>query len=179
MSRKLRTHLPIVPSKLSEIVNSRLSIKNEERRKEKQRVNYNKKHRARDLSEFTPSDAVWVTDLRAYGKIVRPTGEPRSYLVETDRGMFRRNRWHLINAPYCNSSKIETTSHAPVDSSAEECNSNKELEELTENTVKESEVQERVRENSPVRVEDKPGSSLVSRPVRKCNKPAWFADYVI
>ncbi|CAG9825708.1 unnamed protein product [Phaedon cochleariae] len=35
-----------------------------------------------------------------YGKILKQLEEPRSYLVETKSGTFRRNRWHLVPAPY-------------------------------------------------------------------------------
>lgn len=41
-----------------------------------------------------------MTDLKAYGKVVKKLNEPRSYLIETLRGTYRRNRWYLIPARY-------------------------------------------------------------------------------
>nr|CAI5835582.1 unnamed protein product [Callosobruchus analis] len=46
-------------------------------------------------------DYVWVTDLRVYAKIIDILEEPCSFLIESNSGCtYRRNRWHLIPAPY-------------------------------------------------------------------------------
>ncbi len=41
-----------------------------------------------------------VIDLRVYGTVIKKLPEPRSYLIQTNRGDYRRNRWHLIPAPH-------------------------------------------------------------------------------
>lgn len=52
------------------------------------------------MQELEVNDAVWIVDLRQYGKVIAKAEEPRSYYVKTNNGVYRRNRWHLIAAPY-------------------------------------------------------------------------------
>ncbi|KAK9730153.1 RNase H-like domain found in reverse transcriptase [Popillia japonica] len=112
MGRKLKTLLPQLPGNL----NSRISdaditkiLNFEDDRKEKQRYYYEKRHRSKDLSELKKGDRVWIIDIRKYGKIVREESNPRSYVVETDSGIYRRNRWHLIPAPYIQDHDIQNS----------------------------------------------------------------------
>jgi transposase InsO family protein len=100
LARKIKTFVPLLPSKLNKIIDTSSVKVTQKKGKEKQERNYNKRHRVKDLSELGENDSVWVTDLRQYGKIVKKTDEPRSYIVKTDSGTYRRNRWHLISAPY-------------------------------------------------------------------------------
>ncbi|KAJ3661862.1 hypothetical protein Zmor_006241 [Zophobas morio] len=100
MNRKLRSHLPILPSQLNKAVNAKLVFKREDKAKDKSIDQFNKRHRARNLSELKQGDSVWVIDLRIYGKIIEVLREPRSYMVETNFGIYRRNRYHLVPAPY-------------------------------------------------------------------------------
>ncbi|GBM38333.1 hypothetical protein AVEN_158360-1 [Araneus ventricosus] len=53
------------------------------------------RHRVTDLQELEPGQVVWITDQRYYGRIEAKHAAPRSYLVETPRGIIRRNRFHL------------------------------------------------------------------------------------
>ncbi|KAJ3644363.1 hypothetical protein Zmor_027028 [Zophobas morio] len=72
----------------------------EDKAKDKSIDQFNRRHRARNLSELKQGDSVWVIDLRIYGKIIEVLREPRSYMVETNFGIYRRNRYHLVPAPY-------------------------------------------------------------------------------
>ena len=102
MGRKLRTTLPAVPSKLVPHWPYLDKLRRTEAEmKEKQMNAYNRRHKARNLEELKPEDKVWLTDRRDNGIMVRPTPEPRSYIVETDtsRGVLRRNRRHLVHNP--------------------------------------------------------------------------------
>ena len=65
--------------------------------KERQRRNYNRRHRARPLAPLAPGTKVWV-DNRA-GTVVRCADTPRSYVVNTDQGEMRRNRRQLRERP--------------------------------------------------------------------------------
>lgn len=101
MCRKLRTNLPQLPSNLSKVIDPKmLSFKNDKESKVKAAENYNSRHNAKDMSPLQVGDSVWVIDIRKYGKIVEICNEPRSYVIQTEVGLFRRNRWHLIHAPY-------------------------------------------------------------------------------
>lgn len=69
--------------------------------KDKSAEQFDRRHRTLNLSDLVVGDYVWVTDLRVYGKIIKVLDEPRSYLVQSNNsGIYRRNRWHLIPAPY-------------------------------------------------------------------------------
>jgi hypothetical protein len=100
LGRKLRDNLPMLPSKLKDMAG--LGEKHREYmsgKKSRDAVNYNRRHRAKDLKELIEGDRVWVMDLKTYGIIISKCKQPRSYVIKTDRGSFRRNRWHLVSAP--------------------------------------------------------------------------------
>lgn len=99
--RKLRDNLPRLPSTLNKTVSVRKDFNQKEKTKqEKIKYQHNKRHRTRSLSKLQVGDKVWVIDLKSYGEVVRQSPHPRSYIVRTKGGLFRRNRWHLIPAPY-------------------------------------------------------------------------------
>ncbi|KAJ8911591.1 hypothetical protein NQ315_015337 [Exocentrus adspersus] len=101
MNRKLRSTLPILPSKLEETPDIRSEFKEKEKRiKDKMEENYNRRHHVRDMDPLNDGNSVWIVDIRKYGKIVKICDKSRSYIVNTEVGQYRRNRWHLIYAPY-------------------------------------------------------------------------------
>ncbi|KAJ8879500.1 hypothetical protein PR048_020108 [Dryococelus australis] len=61
---------------------------------------YNKRHRVRQIEDLKVGELVWISDLRDYGMIQQIGPEPRSYIVRTSRGDYRRNTWFLVPAPY-------------------------------------------------------------------------------
>lgn len=62
-SRKIHSRVPMLPNKLSSF-NKVIEKKRE--RKEKQESNYNRRRRARKLSELNINDTVWVIDFRVH-----------------------------------------------------------------------------------------------------------------
>ncbi|GBM07895.1 Uncharacterized protein K02A2.6 [Araneus ventricosus] len=46
-----------------------------------------------------PGQNVWITDRRVTGKVLQKTPYPRSYLVQSGRRVYRRNRKHRIPSP--------------------------------------------------------------------------------
>ncbi|KAJ8935648.1 hypothetical protein NQ314_012711 [Rhamnusium bicolor] len=115
MSRKIKTTLPLLPSKLEETVDTKAAFSAVEgKRKDKQCENFDLRHKAKELSELKLGDSVWVTDLRSYGKVVKKCEEPRSYVIQTQNGVYRRNRWFLITAPYCDKEKV-TQFESPIE----------------------------------------------------------------
>ncbi|GBN03705.1 hypothetical protein AVEN_258835-1 [Araneus ventricosus] len=96
MGPKLKNNLPMAKKSRMPKITEAEDI----RRKElKYRVNekkyYDKHNRVKDLQELEPGQVVWITDQRSFKRIKTKHAAPRSYLVETPRGIIRRNRFHL------------------------------------------------------------------------------------
>ena len=99
MSRRLRTTVPIsadqrVP-KAPDLTAVRMR---DERAKSRQKRNFDAHRGARDLPTLSPGEWVWLPDRQESGRVVDETA-PRSYVVDTPEGIFRRNRQHLIAIP--------------------------------------------------------------------------------
>ncbi|GBM16923.1 Transposon Ty3-I Gag-Pol polyprotein [Araneus ventricosus] len=100
MGRRINTTLPVAKTQLQPYsVNKKVLEAKEERRIEGQKTNYDKHHGVRNLDELDPGQNVWITDRRVTGKVLQKTPYPRSYLVQSGRRVYRRNRKHLIPSP--------------------------------------------------------------------------------
>ena len=98
MGRQLRTTLPVPEKKLQYNPPHMATIREkEERNKQAQKVNYDKKHRAQNLSTLQRGDRVWIRDTNQYGSVVQQSKYPRSYIIKTDFGQIRRNRSALVS----------------------------------------------------------------------------------
>ena len=99
MGRRLRTRLPVIPSTLLPGVTGR-DLHNAKAREAVQRANqqqqFNSRHRGKELIPLQPGDNVCVRDQDRYGTVVERAPQPRSYLVQTPKGMIRRNRSALV-----------------------------------------------------------------------------------
>lgn len=96
MGRKLRTQLPMLPSKLLPAVPKPITEK-ENNYRQNQEQNYNKRHRARELPTLQPGDTVYLRDRKQEGQVLKRSQEPRSYIVKTSNGtVFRRNRAAIV-----------------------------------------------------------------------------------
>jgi len=62
----------------------------------KQGKQYNKRHRAYALPQLHPGELMWIKDTKEKGAVIMKAETPRSYLVESSRGILRRNRSHLV-----------------------------------------------------------------------------------
>ena len=99
MGRRIRSTLPMLPSRYNPYpVNQDKLLEKEERRRDGQRRNYDQRHGVRSKEDFTPGEVVWIKDLRIWGTVKTKDRAPRSYIVATDRGEFRRNSFHLTRA---------------------------------------------------------------------------------
>lgn len=187
MNRKIKSQLPILPSQLNNPVNTKSVFNREGRAKERSAVQFNERHRTKELSQLMTGDSVWVTDLKAYGKVVQLLKEPRSYLIETDSGTYRRNRWHLIPAPYYNWSKFTPTlpsliptteseqsaQHVPSTSSNEIVPSNSNTSEVNGDYSLSASAPVSSTEH-----EERASSPVQSRPTRNVRKPSYLDDYI-
>ena len=96
MGRKLRTTLPMTSEQLKPSLPDDTLV----RRKEKERMkrNFDKHHRARDLQPLEPGESVWIPENKSSGTVIGESN-PRSYDVQTQDGMLRRNRRDLVQMP--------------------------------------------------------------------------------
>ncbi|CAG7731582.1 unnamed protein product [Allacma fusca] len=99
MSRNIRTTLPTARSNLlprlvpTEMLNSR-----EEKRRIKQKQHYDQHHGVHEKVDFEPGEVVWVADKRTWGTVTSKAETPRSLWIDTLRGKYRRNSFHLSRA---------------------------------------------------------------------------------
>jgi len=102
MGRKLQTQLPLTDQQLipqwSYLPDFR---KVNKKFKKKQERDYNRQHRAQELSSLPDDSEVWVTSSNhpIPGRVVTSADTPRSYFVETPSGQIRRNQQHLNIVP--------------------------------------------------------------------------------
>ena len=85
--------------------------------KEKQKADYDRRHRVRDLQAIPDHTDVWVTtdSHRTSGRVVTSAGTPRSYIIETPSGEIRRNRSHLnINPARAETSTSTQQDRSPI-----------------------------------------------------------------
>ena len=122
MSRNLRTTLPDIRERKVPMVVDPLVFKEKDNDiKQRQKRNYDSRHKAKELPLLEPGDSVWIPDRESTGRVVAP----RSLVVETSDGPFRRNRQHLVPFPQtdtdCNSDQegqSEPTHHRETRSRA-------------------------------------------------------------
>ena len=96
MGRRIRTTVPVIPSSLDPKWADIPKLKEgEENSRQRQRKNFNRRHRAHDLPGLQQGDHVWVADTKEKGTVLARTDMPRSYIIETPRGILR----HLVSTP--------------------------------------------------------------------------------
>lgn len=99
MGRRLRSTLPVHPKKL---VPSKASSLRSLRYKDKlfrnkQRLNYDRRHAVTLLPQLVPGNRVWIKDSEIPATVLSPALRPRSYRVRTDDGTeVERNRRALV-----------------------------------------------------------------------------------
>ncbi|CAB4009257.1 partial, partial [Paramuricea clavata] len=67
--------------------------------KRQQTQGYNKRHRATCLSDLSPGETVWLPEMSSPAVVVSKSPEPRSYIVQTEKGTVRRNRRQVVPSP--------------------------------------------------------------------------------
>ena len=78
----------------------------------KQKENYDRQHRVRNVDPLPDDSPVWVTTrgTQVPGRVISTTNTPRSYTVSTPTGTVRRNRQHLNH-------RLNSTSNNVTDAS--------------------------------------------------------------
>lgn len=179
-NRKIRSTLPVVPNKLDTFYSHETVLEKEHKRKKNQEIQYNKRHRSKNLSPLKPGDKVWIIDLRVYGKIIEVDKLPNSYWIQTSKSNVRRNRWHLIPAPYFNDNN-ETMIHALTPPLINKHDINKENINLcNENVSCEKDVCMNDDRRAVIGNQNETDNQTVPtiRPVRNRKPPNYLKDYV-
>ena len=84
----------------------------ESRYREKQAENFNSRHKTSLLPQLQRGDDVWIRDQGRTGTVVDKSNSPRSYLVETEKGVVRRNRSALTSTtPSKSNVSVENETH--------------------------------------------------------------------
>ncbi|CAG7816511.1 unnamed protein product [Allacma fusca] len=121
--RKIRTRLPQAPQVLMpKTVPADVLLNKEGNRIEKQTQNYDDYHGVKELPVLQPGEKVWVQDKKKWGEVVRKTDMPRSYIISTPDGHYRRNRKMLNAVPEYHAEPVNETSaeikEEPLESSS-------------------------------------------------------------
>ena len=102
MGRSLRTDIPQLPATLTPEWTYLPDFREKDQReKQKQKANFDQRHRVRDLPDLSANEPVWVhTQNRTYpGRVITSANAPRSYVIGTPSGDVRRNQAHLTSRP--------------------------------------------------------------------------------
>ena len=100
MGRKLRGLVPSIPSNLSPTpINLNHLFNQEELRRERQKNSFDRHHGSRPLETLKEGEQVYITDRQQEGVVLQEHETPRSYLIKTHDGIFRRNRKSLCRLP--------------------------------------------------------------------------------
>ena len=95
-SRRIRSTVPILPEKLEPYLPDRNELRaKEESMKNRQKRNYDMRHRVVERSNLSPGGKVYVKAGNVPATVVRAAGTPRSYIVQTPMRTLRRNFRHL------------------------------------------------------------------------------------
>ena len=107
MGRKLRTRLPALPKQHVPEGNAAKKFKETDRKiKEKQKQDFDRRHRTRPQPELKKGDRVWIKTPHDKEAVVvsqapspssPPSHNSRSYFLQTNNGTQRRNRVHIRN----------------------------------------------------------------------------------
>ena len=122
MCRKLKTKLPTLPTTLFPELQRKESIQ-----KQKQRMTYNSRHAAKEASSLQTGNTVYIKDMEKSGTVIDNHHNPRLFIIQTDSGVIRRNRTHLVPTSENNSPADTTkmTSNSGCRSRSPQCSHSK------------------------------------------------------
>ncbi|XP_011858665.1 PREDICTED: uncharacterized protein LOC105556193 [Vollenhovia emeryi] len=102
MGRRIKSLLPIASSLLvPKTIDRKVLLSREEERIRRQKEDFDRRHHKIERDNLETGDRVWIRDLRRWGVVKELANQPRSYIVQSDSGVYRRNRSHLhrLSAP--------------------------------------------------------------------------------
>ena len=124
LNRPSRTTLPTLPKNIEPRVYDEDKVK--KKQEASQRSNefyYNRRHSSRPLPVLKKGDQVWIKtgkddEWSRPAVMIGTTNTPRSYIVQTETDVVRRNRRHLLRVPRdererCNEENEEVPQNTP------------------------------------------------------------------
>ena len=97
MGRVIRSTLPTLDSKLNPKLPELATLRRrEDESRRKQKLCYDKRHRAIPFTTLKPDSEVNITTHHEQGTIIKLADTPRSYYVQTPTKVIRRNREHIV-----------------------------------------------------------------------------------
>ena len=124
MGRKICTTLPVLPKILNPQLPNKFQLQAKEKAiKDRERRNFNSRHRAKDLQPLERGEKVWIRDNEEQA-VVTDALPNRSYLVLTPHGAYRRNRRDLIVVPNNEPNDAGTSKLTHTEDATEQAHSN-------------------------------------------------------
>ena len=100
MGRRIRTSIPVFHTQLTPKWPDMKRLQaTEAEPRQKQKANFDQRHRAIPLCPIDTDTPVYVKDMDVTGTVSGTAKTPRSYLIDTEKGPIRRNRSHLVPLP--------------------------------------------------------------------------------
>ncbi|CAG7730844.1 unnamed protein product [Allacma fusca] len=118
MGRRLKGTIPTTVEKLLlEVIDKEKVAVFEENSREKQKLHFDRRHNVVVKNDFQEGEMLWVKDRRSWGVVDQKAETPRSYIITTPDGSYRRNssflvRTHRVVAPSQSLSKVKSPSPA-------------------------------------------------------------------
>ena len=128
MCWKLKTKIPTLPTTLSPSTPSFPELERKESiQKQKQRMTYNSRRAVKEASPLPKGNTVYIRDMEKSGTVIDNHHNPRSFIIQTDSGVIRRNRTHLVTTNESNSpaDTTKTTSDSGCRSLSPQCSHSK------------------------------------------------------
>ena len=95
MGRTLRSTIPQLQTHFVPQLPNPAQLREKEQKAKQQQKNFDYCHKSRNLKPLKEGETVWMSDRKESGTVTRKVA-PRSYLVQTFEGEYRRNRKCLI-----------------------------------------------------------------------------------
>ncbi|UYV65567.1 K02A2.6-like, partial [Cordylochernes scorpioides] len=166
MNRKLRTTVPTSPVQLQSRIPDLENLEMREKdQRHKKKTHFDIHHRARELPHLDKGTRVWVKDLRVPGVVLEDAGSPRSYIVNSPKGILRRNRFHLLPNPQ--GEKIDMEDEEMESPEMSQC-----FTSTGDNTTCDSEPRTFQRSPEPVKTR----SGRVDNVLRRCKKTSTYVS---
>jgi len=179
MSRMLRTQLPTVSEELEPRHDNMRVHQKLKARRNKQKVHYDRRAQRKEMSVLPEGTVVRLFDGQHHDKlgvVTKQCQEPRSYIVDTDNGAYRRNRRDMIpvNEPMPVPDIPCDIPHVPVSvpgvRSQSEAQSVPQEESVTQEESVKGSVKQAVSPSETVPIR--------RNPLRERKRPEKFKDYV-
>ncbi|MGH0124947.1 UNVERIFIED_CONTAM: hypothetical protein FKN15_020833 [Acipenser sinensis] len=102
MGRKIRSTLPMSSAQLEPQWPDLKDFRDKDEKIQNRQISdFNRRHGVKELPELYIGDHVWIKQPLSKGTVMEQADTPRSYVVETNKGVVRRNRRQLVVTPAC------------------------------------------------------------------------------